>query len=134
MNETQYQRLKDVFEPLVGLDEEIIDVYLFRETPDCIHYLLFRLWAPFWTRQYYLALTEKRVIILPMPRSGYFEYRNHLSVKYEDISVNNNYNQININLTHPTRMLHLKFIFFEKQNNKEKFIKSLNDYKSNTAH
>ena len=133
MNETQYQRLKDVFEPLVGLDEEIIDVNLFRETPGCIHYLLFRLWAPFWTRNFCLALTEERVVILPMPRSGFYEYRNHFSINYGDISVNNSYKQINIYKANPERMLHLKFLFFEKQKNKEKFLMTINNYKNNTV-
>lgn len=131
VNESQKQRLIDVFEPIVEWNEGIIDIYIFREPPTCIHYLLFRLLAPFWTRRYCLALTDKRVVMLPIPRLGYSEYLNHLSVNYDNISADDN-NGIKIELANPRRILILKFELFEKQNNKDTFKLSLENCKNKT--
>lgn len=134
MNEAQYQRMQIVFEPLLELNEELMEVNLFRETPGCLLFLLFRLWAPFMTSYHYLALTNKRAVILPLPRSGYSEYRKHMSVNYGDISVNTSDEQINIYLPSFQRTLHLKFVFFEKQDIKRSFLESLYNIKSNYAY
>ncbi|HOZ37317.1 MAG TPA: hypothetical protein PLH64_01070 [Anaerolineaceae bacterium] len=125
MKLSEFQHLLDLAEPLTEWNEEVIGIYTFRQTPNCLHYFLFRIWAPFVTRYYLLVLTDIQVIVLPFSEFGSINYDSCFSVDYCDITIKNN-NQLMIRLIDTAKTLSLKFPFFENQNHISEFFTILN--------
>lgn len=130
MSSKNNQYVLDIFEPLVDWDENIVAVTILRDASNCLYFFLFRLFAPFVTRNYYVALTDKRMLVIRIPRSGLFEYKKHFSVEYGEVSIDLfGYNEvIGIKLLNPPKSLTLKFPVFTKLETKEEFISKIRDY------
>lgn len=130
MNNSKYQNYFELFEPLLDWDEELITANYFRETPNCLHYLFFKLFAALYTRNYYVALTNKRVIVIPFPMSGILTIKNHFSANYRDVTIDEYEYQIYINVIGLVKPLSLKFGLITSQKIKDDFLTKLNQEKS----
>lgn len=105
-------RLKEYFEPILELDETYIFGAVFRETPNLFHYVCFHIWAALFTRNYYLVLTSKRVMLtsffFPKPL---INYEKIAFVEYESIEVDTNSMRLLLKIRGRSKPLVLKFAF-----------------------
>ena len=106
-------RLREFFEPILEVNESYIVGAVFRETPNFFHYVVFHLLAALFTRNYYVVLTSKRVMVIPIffPHPLY-DYEQIAYVEYESIDIDTYSVLFRFNIQGRNRPLVLKFAFY----------------------
>lgn len=75
---------------LLDPDEKLLATSLFHTTPGCLGILVFRLGSSFYSKKFYVALTDRRVIVLEL-KFPLMDLAAHQSLQYKELEIWNGY-------------------------------------------
>ncbi len=115
----------------ISPDEELISYGYFMKKAGYLRNRFTLGYAQFWNQTFYVGLTEKRLVVLPIKRiTGKVDKENVFSVDFNDAEVKGN--KLIIQTANKNVFLKLSFVFGIKSISgldKEKFIDELNKHK-----
>lgn len=80
---------------LLEPEENLLTASYFHTTPGCLGYFFSRIFAAVYSKKFYVALTDRRVIVLHIPEFVPIDLTKHISLQYKDVNMHHGYLFIN---------------------------------------